>query len=454
MTSKESDQAAPVPLARALEDHSAEGAEILFSTPSALIKRSIMTMMATVVALIIWAFVGRADIVVSAPGVLSPEDDVRRLYSPAEGELENILVAEGDPISEGDPVARIRSQQAVSLAVQARQAELQLAQVELEIEQFPATLSLLQQEVDLLASDIASKQERWDARVLSGSASRQQEQRARLQAARGNLEKAASERTAAKRRWDSLRQISGEGVAAIEVEQARIAYDQAVSELQLAEVNLRALESAFIEETAQDSSNLEEERIAIENARIAHARKLMELQQAEEKLNLRLADARAQAQALRRIRVETTENDSILIIMSPVSGIVTQVSFTQAGDKVAPDVPLATVAPVGSRKVVKLDIAEQDGGFLIEGAEVRMKFHAFPYQQHGFIEGTLEYISPTTQRATPQAPPVYKGVVSLETDHFVVRERVKPIRYGMSAIAEIVVRERRLVDIALDPLRG
>jgi len=31
---------------------------------------------------------------------------------------------------------------------------------------------------------------------------------------------------------------------------------------------------------------------------------------------------------------------------------------------------------------------------------------------------------------------------------------VYPLRYGMTAVAEIVVRERRLIDLALDPFRN
>jgi HlyD family secretion protein len=35
----------------------------------------------------------------------------------------------------------------------------------------------------------------------------------------------------------------------------------------------------------------------------------------------------------------------------------------------------------------------------------------------------------------------------------VVAEKKYPMRYGMTATAEIVVRERRLIDLALDPFR-
>ena len=38
-------------------------------------------------------------------------------------------------------------------------------------------------------------------------------------------------------------------------------------------------------------------------------------------------------------------------------------------------------------------------------------------------------------------------------DHYLVEDKKYPLRYGMTATAEVVVRERRLIDLALDPFR-
>ena len=36
---------------------------------------------------------------------------------------------------------------------------------------------------------------------------------------------------------------------------------------------------------------------------------------------------------------------------------------------------------------------------------------------------------------------------------YTVGETVYPLRYGITAVAEIVVRERRMIDLTLDPFR-
>jgi HlyD family secretion protein len=48
---------------------------------------------------------------------------------------------------------------------------------------------------------------------------------------------------------------------------------------------------------------------------------------------------------------------------------------------------------------------------------------------------------------------VYEGRITLERDHYLVADAKYPLRYGMTATAEVVVRERRLIDLALDPFR-
>lgn len=444
----------PIPLGQALEEHSAEGAEILYSEPAPLIRRSIWLMVALLVSAVVWAFIGHVDVVVTAAGVLTPEQEVRRVYAPTDGELEGMLVLEGDPVSKGDPVARIRSPNAIQLAVQARQAELRLAEVALRDAHFEAELALMRQEAAVLANQTRVAEEQLDRRVVQGSSGLRERQRARLAEARANLDGAGNARIAAKKEWDGYRELRGEAVSEVEVERTRLAYEQAEDAYRTAAADLRALESEFIRESEEDQLGLEQLRLELERLRIETGRKRMEIEQAPLKMQLELDKATADAQAARQVRFEIREDDNMLIVLSPVSGTVTEVTFTQAGDKVQPTTPLVSVAPVGSRKMLRVDIAERDAAFIDEGDPVKLKFNAFPYQRYGFIDGTLEYLSPTTQRDAPNEPPSYKGYVSLGQEHFEVDGKDQPLRYGMAASAEIVVRERRVIDMVLDPLRG
>jgi hemolysin D len=173
----------------------------------------------------------------------------------------------------------------------------------------------------------------------------------------------------------------------------------------------------------------------------------------EDKLRLQVQTARLVAEAAARIRFENIDKDNFLLILAPADGVITDVTSTQPGDKLQANTPLGGIAPKDARPVLKIEIAENDRGFLREGLVAKLKFNAFPYQRHGLIDGTLEFISPAAKASAQSKQLVYEGRVRLGRDYYEVAGRRYPLHYGMVATAEIVVRERRLIDLALDPFR-
>lgn len=115
-------------LSSALEEHSAEGIEILYAEPSRLISLMILMISGLLLAFLVWSFFGRADVIVSASGVLEPEEEVRRIYAPIQGELVDIYLAEGLPVSRGDILARLNAREAIALATNSLDADLRLAE--------------------------------------------------------------------------------------------------------------------------------------------------------------------------------------------------------------------------------------------------------------------------------------------------------------------------------------
>jgi len=443
-------------LSTALDDHSAEGIEILYSEPSRMINATIMLMLLIVVAALVWSFVGRADVIVSAPGILGPEDEVRRVYAPINGELVDIYVTEGAPVSQGDLLARLNARDAIQAAANALEAELELKQVEQEHNDFPARRALMQRHVETLESKIQTAERLHEKRVTEGLAKLAQAQKARLEEARGTLQNAGRTRDAAKREWDKLQRLysrpGGGGISKNKLDAARDAFMSSQTDYKLAQAKLGELEFQLSEEYAKAKAEFDSSDQKLEELRIEHQKAVNDIKQEEYRIELKYRSARLAAEAATRITFDNIDADNYLRILAPVSGVVTYVASTQKGDKVQANTPLLSIAPKGARGVLKIDIDEKDRGFLREGQEVKMKFSAFPYQRYGFISGRLDYISPAAQRSQTNAV-VYKGHVSLDKDYYRVDDTDYPLRYGMAATAEIVVRKRRLIDMALDPLR-
>ena len=137
-----------------------------------------------------------------------------------------------------------------------------------------------------------------------------------------------------------------------------------------------------------------------------------------------------------------------------MSGVITGIASRQSGAKIQSSEPIVSIAPNDAEPVVNVRIAEKDRAFLRTGQTAKLKFNAFPYRTYGSMVGTLEYISPTATSASKSEPPAYLGRISLERTTVDTAQGEVALAYGMGAIAELVVRERRFIDLALDPLRG
>jgi len=445
------------PLTVALGDHSAEGIAILTAEPSRFTLGVVVATAGLVLSALLWTFFGHADVIVTAQGTLLPDSEVRRFYAPVDGELANLYIAEGQPVSKGDVLARLNARGAIEAATNALHAQLKLEDAEREWKQFPEKKALMERKVAALkqAQELAEHQH--EKRAAEGTTKFAEAQRAQIQEARTRLEDARRARDAARDEADKYARLyatpGGGGVSQQQVETKKNAHLAAENAYSVAQSRLSELNARLSQEASQARAQLETGGQELTRLQLQHDAAAKEIAITEEKLRLQLQTARLVAEAAARIRFENIDKDNFLLISAPVDGVITDVTSTQPGDKVQANTPLGGIAPKDARPVLKIEIAEQDRGFLREGQPVKLKFSAFPYQRYGLIEGTLNFIAPATRLSPQTKQPVYEGRVTLQQDHYLVADTKYPLRYGMTATAEVVVRERRLIDLALDPFR-
>ncbi|QAU34935.1 HlyD family efflux transporter periplasmic adaptor subunit [Janthinobacterium sp. 17J80-10] len=444
-------------LTEALEDHSAEGIAILSAEPSRYIHAAVIATAALLLAALLWSFFGHADVIITAQGALWPKSEVRRFYAPIDGELANIYIAEGQPVLKGDVMARLNARGAIEAATNALDAQLKMEAAEREWREFPGKKALLQRRADALKEAVAVEERQHQQRLAEGTSRLAQGQQAQSQEARTNVEEARRARDAAKLEAEKFQRLfalpGGGGVSQLQVESKKNALEAAENAVRVAQSRVSELGARQSLESTQARSQLETSGQQLTNLRLQQEAAEKEVANVEEKLRLQVQTARLVADAAARIRFENIDKDNFLRIIAPVDGVITDVTSTQPGDKIQANAPLGGIAPKDAKPIVKIEIAERDRAFLKEGLPVKLKFNAFPYQRYGLINGTLEYISPATKPSPETKQPVYEGRITLERDHYLVSEKKYPLRYGMTAIAEVVVRERRLIDLALDPFR-
>jgi HlyD family secretion protein len=360
-------------------------------------------------------------------------------------------------VSKGDVVARLNARGAIEAATNALQAQLKLEDAEREWKEFPGKKLLMERKAASLKQAYELAEHQHGKRVAEGTVKFAEAQRAQVQEARTRVEDARRARDAARDEADKFTRLyatpGGGGVSQLQVENKKNAHLAAENALSVAQSRLSELGARQSQELSQARSQLETGGQELTKLQLQYEAAAKDIAITEEKLRLQLQTARLVAEAAARIRFENIDKDNFLLIHAPVDGVVTDVTSTQPGDKVQANSPLGGIAPKDARQVLKLEIPERDRGFLREGLPVKLKFSAFPYQRYGLIEGTLNYISPATKLSPQTRQPVYEGRVTLEQDHFLVADVRYPLRYGMTATAEVVVRERRLIDLALDPFR-
>ncbi len=445
------------PLIEALEDHSAEGIGILTAEPWRYTQATVFAMVALVFCGLLWSFFGHADVLVTAQGALVPESEVRRVYAPIDGELANIYIAEGQPVLKNDVVARLYARGAIEAAKNALDARLKLEDAEREWREFPEKKALLERKAAALKEAMEVEERQNNKRLAEGTSKLTQGQQAQLQEANTNLDDARRARDAAKEEAEKYARLfalpGGGGVSQLQVEGKKNALLAAENALRVAQSRLNELTARQSLEYGQAKAQLETSGLQLSRLRLEYEAATREVANVEDKLKLQVQTARLVADAAARIKFENIDKENFLLILAPVDGVITDVTSTQPGDKIQANTPLGGIAPKNARPLLKIAIAENDRAFLREGLPVKLKFNAFPYQRYGLINGTLQYISPATKPDAQTKQPVYEGRVTLERDNYYVGGRSYPLRYGMTAGAEVVVRERRLIDLALDPFR-
>ena len=185
------------------------------------------------------------------------------------------------------------------------------------------------------------------------------------------------------------------------------------------------------------------------------------IQQWNGKIIEELTTQRNEREALREQLTKARKRQSLVQLDSPVDAIVLEVSPKAAPGSIAKEAEaLFTLVPVGSPLEVEANIDARDLAFVQVGDKVRVKLDAYPYMQHGALDGEVTTISEdsfsnkdSNNNATGAL--FYRARIKLLTttlDNVPSNFRLIP---GMPLMADIKVGERRIITYFLRPiLRG
>ena len=141
---------------------------------------------------------------------------------------------------------------------------------------------------------------------------------------------------------------------------------------------------------------------------------------------------------------------------APSDGTIFQLSIDHAGAVLQPGQMVTQIAPKGVPLVFRAEIPSKESGFLRVGMPVKLKFDAYPFQDYGIVQGKLRWISPDSKVVdTPQGKVENYEIEIAVEKAYISQNQNKPIilTAGQAATAEVIVRQRRIIDLVLDPFK-
>lgn len=439
--------------------------EIIETPPSPAGRALILLLCGFLLVALLWSVLAKVDIIVAAPGRISPLDSVQTVswggtggaVDGTVGVVRELRVAEGDMVRKGqllialDPtITGAESDQAQrgldSAQAEAARSRALVGYLSTGRVAMPAVPGATPQEAAVQAQLVRSTVGEYEARAASIDQQRAEKQ-AQLQSAvtqRGMLA-------------DTLALLDKE--IAMRSELAAKGYQSKVSLYQIQQMRI------------ERQREIEQQESLAVQARAALADLGQQRQQLRESLARgSLADlSKASDDASLRARelAKAQHRDRLLQIRAPVDGTVENLRVRTVGSAVQAAQPLLSIVPRGGPLFVEALVPNAEIGFVRVGQAVQVKVDAYPFTDYGMLHGVITSIGRDSVegleeggRAEASVPSGFKVRVRLQEDALRYGDcspgsrdchalRLTP---GMRVQAEVRTGRRRIIQYLLSPL--
>lgn len=150
---------------------------------------------------------------------------------------------------------------------------------------------------------------------------------------------------------------------------------------------------------------------------------------------------------------DINKNIEYCSIKAENTGILDLKSSMQPGTIIEAGTPITDILPIDNSFSISLIISEKDISFLKIGQEIKYSFSSFPYNQYGFLTGTIETLSATSKVNSETASVYYTGEGTLDGKTLYRNNgESNEIKSGMTCQAKIVTRKTKMLYYLLEKL--
>ena len=431
-----------------------------------------------------WSLLAKIDETGIARGKLEPLAPTVKLDAPVAGTVAAIKVEEGELVKAEQVVLELESK-TLHAELQQLQAEQtgqlgRLAQLELIKNQLLVAVNTQQQQnqAQELEKQAQVEQARQNLQGLEALAQTQQAEKLAqieqferaLDASDANYRLAAVALDGATNKASRYQQAYQDGIIPedrlkdIQQEAAenkeRLA--QAVSQLKQARSRLKEEQSNYKKLTQQTASEIKQGKLRLQEQErsyqsLVHSSKLAILKTEEQLKNLETQIMTLQSEIsqnkskIESVKFQLTQR----VVKAPASGRVFHLPVNGAGAVVQPGERIVEIAAEDSPLILKAYMKPTESGFLKVGMPVKVKFDAYPFQDYGVEAGKVIWISPDSKisETAEGKQETFELKIKLEKSYLTGRNQKITLTPGQTATAEVIVRQRRLIDLVLDPFK-
>lgn len=413
--------------------------EVLETPPSPVGRIMLWTLFILITGIFLWTMIGHVDEVAVAPGKLIPVGYVKTVQAEDKGVVKHIYVKEGQTVKQGELLVELDT--TFTAADMARNKKemayyhLEIERLMAEMEERPFTPS---KDPNLEEKDIAFQVNLYQSRLV--------EYRTKLSAAEFNISQSQSSLTSSRANYTkfaSLYKIAKEKEQRIE----QLVNENAISTFTLFDHQEKRMELEH-NITAQASE------IARLEWAVLQSQEAVATIQAERNRDIttKLVEDRKLFQSYMEEVKKAEEKDRLSRIVAPIDGKVSQLAIHTVGGVVTAAQPLLEIVPEDAELRVEAWVANKDIGFIQQGQSAEVKIETFSFQRYGTIDATVVDISPDAVEDKEKGR-VYRVLLSLNKNSFIVNDRNVVVSPGMTATAEIKIRQKRIIEFFLDPFR-
>ena len=416
----------------------------LVETPSHPAPRWTMRVIVALGVLILLMVVfGKLDIVATAKGKLIPGERVKTVQPAITGVVRQILIRDGERVTQGQALLVLDTTQAAADAHKARSARIDAA---LSAERARALLAALKtgRGPALAMVDGASQTQQEEAQRFAEGLYR--EYADRLAVSRAELLKREAELATTQQQVAKLRATAP--LARSEANDYKtLARDKYVAQHDYLGKEQAALEqehelAAQQSHTRELTAGIAEQRATIEQATSQFSREQLDA----------LNKATQQSAQNSDDETKAATRQGLLTLYAPVTGTVQQLSVHTIGGVVTTAQALMEVVPDDAVEV-EANVENKDVGFVNVGQDAIVKIDAFPYTRYGYLTGKVISVSNNAAPAKDRKQGLtFTTRVSLPTSQIRVNNKSINLTPGMEVTAEIRTGRRSVASYFLDPL--